>query len=86
MLTTTYLLFYAYSVQASMVSALMVTTVYQLLMLNVVKVVIHVATSMFQYGRPFGSAKRKQARTLERRLLSGNAQFKTFCVQRRLRW
>ena len=47
---------------------------------------VYVATSMFQNGRPFGSVKRKQAGTRERRRFSENAQFKTFCVQRRLHW
>ena len=47
---------------------------------------VDVATSMFQNGRPFGSAKRKQAVTRERKLFSENAQFKTFCVQQGLHW
>ena len=47
---------------------------------------VYVATSMFQNGRPFGSAKRKQAITRGRKLFSENAQFKTFCVQQRLHW
>ena len=39
---------------------------------------VHVAISMFQNGRPFGSAKRKQAGTRDRRLFSENAQCKPF--------
>ena len=51
-----------------------------------VMVVVYVATSMFQNGRPFGNAKRKQAVTRGRKLFSENAQFKPFCVQQRLHW
>ena len=39
---------------------------------------VHVATSMFQYGRPFGSAKRKPAGTRDRRLLAKTLNLKPF--------